>query len=124
MNVYNIIMAAADQIEKDPGSFKYSKPVVPECGTPGCAVGWIGTFANVAAGTCVTDVCRDVMGIPGPEDRSHLRYHVPYNIFEQRMQDIHAGWRLPEHVSGAMRRYAEIHHAHEKVEPPIILETP
>lgn len=124
MNVYNIIMAAADQIEKDPGSFKYSNPTVPQCGSPGCAVGWIGSLAEVKPGTCVTDVCRDVMGIPGPQQRSHPRFHAPYNTFERRMDAIDCGWKQFDRVGPAMRRYAEIHHAHEKVEPPIILETP
>lgn len=45
MNIYNAIMTAADHIESDPGSFNFSRSRVPAaCGSPGCALGWIGFF--------------------------------------------------------------------------------
>ena len=50
MNIYDAIMAAANHIERNPSQFKFSSVLVPEgpeCGTPGCALGWIGTFAGV-----------------------------------------------------------------------------
>lgn len=48
MDVYSAVMKAADHIERNPGDFDFKSGSVPErCGTPGCALGWIGYFAKV-----------------------------------------------------------------------------
>lgn len=48
MEIYNAIMAASDQIEQRPESFDFHSMSVPNnCGTPGCALGWIGVFLQV-----------------------------------------------------------------------------
>lgn len=43
------ILKAADQIEQTPEMFNFMSTVKPDlsCGTPGCALGWIGFFANL-----------------------------------------------------------------------------
>jgi len=43
------ILKAADQIESSPSTFDFHTVDRPDlsCGTPGCALGWIGFFANV-----------------------------------------------------------------------------
>jgi hypothetical protein len=45
MNIYNAIMKAANHIERHPGEFDFNQiPIPGACGTPGCALGWIGFF--------------------------------------------------------------------------------
>ena len=49
MNVREAILAAADHIETYPKKFSFASVEVPSrrsCGTPGCALGWIGHFAG------------------------------------------------------------------------------
>ena len=50
MNIRDAILKAADHIERNPGEFNFQSvfiPSAPGCGTPGCALGWIGHFAGV-----------------------------------------------------------------------------
>ncbi len=44
MNIRQAILKAADSIEKNPNLFDFNSVVDPslKCGTPGCALGWIG----------------------------------------------------------------------------------
>ena len=46
-DVYTAIMKAADQIEWFPKDFRFSETCIPACGSPGCALGWIGAFLGV-----------------------------------------------------------------------------
>ena len=47
MNVYDAIMKAADMVESNPDKFNFNATRVPDdCGSPGCALGWIGHFAG------------------------------------------------------------------------------
>lgn len=41
------ILQAADHIEKNPCDFNFYSVDKPECGTPGCALGWIGVFMGI-----------------------------------------------------------------------------
>lgn len=64
MNIYTAIMKAADWIESHPSEFKFfsiSVPDAPGCGTPGCAIGWIGTFAGNRKG--FTRVYSEILGV-------------------------------------------------------------
>ena len=47
MNIYSAAMKAADHIERNPGLFSFMEVGVPECGTPGCMVGWVAHFMGV-----------------------------------------------------------------------------
>lgn len=46
MNIRQAIFKAADHIEQNPSAFRFASIYVPksDCGTPGCALGWIGYF--------------------------------------------------------------------------------
>jgi hypothetical protein len=46
VNIYNAIMRAADLIERTPQLYAYHNIYVPKCGSPACALGWIGHFAG------------------------------------------------------------------------------
>jgi len=53
MKIREAILKAADSIEQYPDLFNFSSCSVPnaECGTPGCALGWIGLHAGMAVYT-------------------------------------------------------------------------
>ena len=67
MDIRQAILKAADWIEGHPSEFLFSsssRPSHPGCGTPGCALGWIGTFLYADAelkpwpsfGSCLPDL--------------------------------------------------------------------
>jgi len=47
MNIRQAILKAADSIETQPDLFDFHSVAVPECGTPGCAIGWIVAHSGV-----------------------------------------------------------------------------
>jgi len=47
MNIYDAIMKAADTIEQHPDWYDFDKNTKPDCGTPGCMLGWIGHYSGV-----------------------------------------------------------------------------
>lgn len=53
MNAYEATMKAADHIERNPQLFNFSCAIVPDCGTPGCALGWIGYFMGIEGGRSI-----------------------------------------------------------------------
>lgn len=49
MEIRQAILKAADHIEATPNDFDFSASGIPHaCGTPGCALGWIGHFLGLA----------------------------------------------------------------------------
>lgn len=50
MNVREAILKAAERIDASPNDFEFSSGVKPKCGTPGCALGWIGFYAEIGDG--------------------------------------------------------------------------
>lgn len=63
MNVRQAIFMAADRIENNPGDFLFEATKVPhQCGSPGCALGWIGHYLGIAAGNSFHAPC-NAMGI-------------------------------------------------------------
>lgn len=60
MNVREAILKAADHIERNPHLYDYQKIYAPECGTTGCAIGWIGHFLGMS-GKDLDEIC-DAIG--------------------------------------------------------------
>lgn len=106
MNIYNAIMKAADHIEKNPTEFAWHScvvPSIPHCGTPGCALGWIGSFMQAETISCVAIA----MNCGGELS------------FYNRMDELedHYGWtRNASDCARALRKYAEKYHATDKPE--------
>jgi hypothetical protein len=44
MNAYEATLATAELFEREPKMFDFSRVVVPDCGAPGCAIGYIEHF--------------------------------------------------------------------------------
>ena len=49
MNIRQAILAAANSIEKNPKMFAFESCVIPDCGSQGCALGWIGFHLGLSA---------------------------------------------------------------------------
>lgn len=103
------ILLTADHIEQHPALYNYQIIKVPDCGTPGCLVAWIGHFLGVVSGTnCwTTGACHSIMG-------------VSRDTFTTRIKDIRRGITLchsyTNHVPTAvtaLRKYADLYHPEE-----------
>lgn len=112
MDIYNAIMKAADHIERSPQDFNFNAISVPSCGSPGCALGWIGHFMgfepNRQCGFALSAV--KMLGIP--------RNELPEFIFYARMDKLIKDWRDdPSTCARGLRLYAAKYHA-PVVQPP------
>lgn len=114
MNIRQAILRAADQIERNPDTFNFLSTDVPgSCGTPGCALGWIGHFMgrkgvfNEVCDVMTLSVLGSVTGDRGEFD------------FYRRMDALHgfAVWRdSAAKCASAMRLYADKYHPQEGIE--------
>lgn len=101
MNVYDAIMRAADHIEQNPSLFYFHSVRIPECGTPGCALGWIGHFMGLEAGSGITHATNK-LGLDRDDE------------FYGRMRMVTGGkpWReTPQELAVNLRLYAAKYHA-------------
>lgn len=64
MNIREAILMAADTLERRPDLWRWSNCYVPDCGTPGCAMGWIGHFAGCEVRLSVVAVAKKKLGLP------------------------------------------------------------
>jgi hypothetical protein len=92
MNAYEAAIKTADLFEQKPEMFDFFAVVVPECHTPGCAIGYIGHFMGQKG---LIDGLTTV-GIPEPE-------------FYDRMTDLTgASWSNSAYkCAKGLRLYAE-----------------
>lgn len=110
MNIRDAILKAADHLEANPQLWDFCSSTVPDCGTPGCAAGWIGHFRGVPAGRCLA------IGFANNMERWLVEKNSPmyYKIFSERMSAIDSQW--PWSVKTAvktMRKYADKYHPAE-----------
>ena len=102
MNVYDAIMAAAAHIEAVPTSFNFMNSDLPEkrCGSPSCAVGWVGFFRGIHGGTCWT---------AAPEALGVSYFDFVWALDECVMElGLVASWRHDAKTcAAAMRHYAK-----------------
>lgn len=49
MDIRTAILKAADHIERNPETYSFHSNDKPDCGTPGCMLGWVGVFLDVPA---------------------------------------------------------------------------
>jgi len=81
--MYEAIMKAANHIESNPNLFGFTVSTIPECGTPGCALGWIAFFSGMKVGRCVLETAAEALGFPEKE----FEYHMGHPFYE-RMDDL------------------------------------
>lgn len=119
MNIYQAILKAANHIERNPGAFNFSSVHIPNgCGTPGCALGWIGHFAGVTH-QVYSSICL-VAKNPSKGDYAfpvnHL-FDIDQTEFYSRMDAAIEDWdwRFDAHkCATALRLYAAKYHAQDK----------
>jgi hypothetical protein len=117
MNAYQAILKAADHIQAHPALFDFERTRVPgDCGTPGCALGWIGHFAGRTQARIpllfgLSFLHRGI-AIVTTEGGADSVITVTAREFYERMDFLAVGnWRQDARVcAGAMRRYAESYH--------------
>lgn len=65
MDIRTAILRAADSIEMNPKMFSFGSVWLPDesCGTPGCALGWVGHHLGMGRNSRLEDVSRE-LGIP------------------------------------------------------------
>jgi hypothetical protein len=119
MNIYQAIMKAADRIEQYPQEFNFGSIGVPnECGTPGCALGWIGFYADVTPGIVgFSTAAREILRLPATRYDGAIE-GAPEFTFYKRMDELTGGttaWRnsAPRCARG-LRLYAAKYHADDK----------
>ena len=61
-DIRTAILQAADYIQTNPKEFAFHAINVPDCGIPGCALGWIGHFLAMPRTECSYTVAKRVMG--------------------------------------------------------------
>lgn len=111
LDLYGVIMRAADHIEAHPREFDFAStsiPSIPGCGIAGCALGWIGYFAGVRGG---------IVKVAGYEPSSTVVSTVlgiTAITFYSRMNAIGMGmvhWSIfAKDCARCLRLYAEQYH--------------
>lgn len=112
-SLYTAIMQAADHIERNPKEFNWWSTVCPEhpgCGTPGCALGWIGTFAGMSAdGMGLRETATLLIGSEEPMEF--------YCRMDESCEEGVNGWTdNPRICAKTLRRYAERFHQREQLQ--------
>ena len=116
--VYQAIVNAADHIERNPAAFDFMSVGIPDCDTPGCALGWIGSFGGLTKSACgFSDAATDLLRLePEPLDGGGITRSNDFTFYN-RMDALCGNkvWRKAAHVCAAtLRKYAEKYHAPAK----------
>ncbi len=93
MNAYEATLATAELFEREPKMFDFLQVVVPDCGAPGCAIGYIEQF----------------MGFEGEID-GNRSLGISRRVFYERMWDLLGSRAWTESASlcaKGLRLYAE-----------------
>lgn len=70
-SIYNAIMKAADSVEIE-SNWNWFSTAIPDCGTTGCAVGWIGHHLGIKGGIWKVS---QALGF-SPDDGCSSLYHA------------------------------------------------
>lgn len=89
MNVYDAMLKAADYIEKNPEQYNFMRGDKPECGTPGCLLGWTGVFMKFET--------QQASYVSALADRLGADFHVILGRF------LNLGWEGKQYLSYAGR---------------------
>lgn len=112
LNVYQAVLIAANHIEKNPDDFRFQRYQAPDrCGSPGCALGWIGFFGHLGrdAGEVGNALC---------EEGDGQFYDRMSSLTRKEERDDGVSWRRSAALCAkGMRRYAEKHLNYYK--PPV-----
>lgn len=107
MSIRQAILKAANSIEQNPDMFDFGSLYWPDCGTPGCALGWISVYSGIEREefwTYSRDKLRELLGI----SNSGQFYGRMINISN------HSNWsHSADKCAKALRLYADKYHPSE-----------
>jgi hypothetical protein len=117
MNIRDAILKAADHIERNPAEFRFASiaiPGGPGCGTPGCALGWIGAFGGLEA-AChgFNRSANEMLELPSEFLSGSLHGPTIEYAFYNRMDALcgSISWRVSaSECARSMRLYADKYH--------------
>lgn len=101
MNIGTAILKAADSIEQNPNLFNFSSIFNPnpDCGTPGCAIGWISLWSGKA------------WEFPGSAIHKAMGVNTDTCFYKRMNSLVGHGWQLEAAVCAkALRLYADKYH--------------
>ena len=111
------ILKAADHIEAHPELFKFSETEIPHvCGTPGCALGWIGYFGlRLKDGyNSFNDAAQNFLSLPAEKQAraiNEYRESACAYAFYNRMEEFSNYWmHSAKECAYALRLYADKYH--------------
>ena len=115
MNTYDAIMKAADIIEQHPDWYDFSLNTKPDCGTPGCMVGWIGHCAGI-------NLEKDQEWLPGlysgvVKNKLGVSFSEIMKLGQTQEPKLYCSMRALD-AAKAMRLYAEQKFGHLKADKP------
>lgn len=106
MEIRQAILKAADHVQGHHGLYQFSPNVRPDCGTPGCMLGWTGFFLGIKADSCFTDRVAKALG----HDHLGLALHAlqtcgPFHLYAKASVDNDA-----DAAASVLRSYADKYH--------------
>jgi alpha-beta hydrolase superfamily lysophospholipase len=107
-DIYTAIMKAADHIERNPRLFDFDRIDIPKCGSPGCAIGWIGHFFGATHETLEGFAMKTLL--PGGSGK----FYVYMNELARTTNWI----KSPKQCASTLRLYAAKYHAPKPVGLP------
>ena len=101
MNREQICLKAADYIESE--EYNYFSTKVPACGSPACAIGWIGVAAERPVGEFIDDTSRKILGI------DDLYFYLLMREASYSINDTFEWEDSPQKAAAALRHLARTH---------------
>lgn len=108
MEIRQAILKAAHQIEHDANSYDYMRSTKPECGSPGCMLGWIGVFSG-SSSMLVSDISEEILGVSSDRFYARIRKLNPARL---------CACLSASEIPAILRAYADKYHPAEKQEMP------
>lgn len=91
MDIRQAILKAAEQFDRAPHLFNYWKIKTPECGSPGCAIGWAATFREMTG--YVHEICQKALGVSDTTFYNRMR-DLDYVVSACNAAEMATGLRL------------------------------
>ncbi len=106
MNIRQAILKAADSIEDNPKLFLFSCVSIPspDCGTPGCAIGWIGYHMGLPTGEWMGAGDRSIYSLLGIDKYDCCFEHLTETVGSRKWMGS------AKKCAKALRLYADVHH--------------
>jgi len=123
MKIREAILKAADHIQATPEAFRYSEIAVPECGAPGCAIGWTAAFTGMSFRRTGAGLFPhhkpEIMRVHDDEGVCEKVFGCGHIEFYSRMSRLSSVWTQgAAECASALRLYANRFHPAKPVQQP------